>query len=337
MPYAKCKVYSDGGHYIAIPPTTRPKYPKRYRPEELIEVVANAPKEQLNTDNCIAKQPFVAQNDTSEELFGDKIVALKATRKITRKQLFNELYVESAKMKKREQKAFIVSKMTPYFNGEKEARQFVEDNFARQLRNLICRKTRLYRKARLQTWNYFCTFTYDSAKHTEESFRKKLSDTFKKMCYRRGWKYIGVWERSTEKERLHFHGLFYIPDGQMIGELVEVQDYSIKTGKVQKTVQNTYFNERFGRSDFEAIQSVYSLDNSIRYILKYIEKGGTRIVYSRNLPQYFVSDIMDEDVCSTIGQEDRKLLLFDSFTCWDEGCLVGKVSPEVIAQMPKAN
>ncbi|MDD7092790.1 MAG: hypothetical protein PUI02_05545 [Christensenellaceae bacterium] len=268
---------------------------------------------------------------------GNKIVAPKATRKITRKQLFNELYAESSKMKKRERKAFIVSKMTPYFNGEKEARQFVEDNFARQLRNLICRKTRLYRKARLQPWTYFCTFTYDSAKHTEESFRKKLSDTFKKMCYRRGWKYIGVWERSTEKERLHFHGLFYIPDGQMIGELVEVQDYSVKTEKVQKTVQNTYFNERFGRSDFEAIQSVYSLDNSIRYILKYIEKCGTKIVYSRNLPQYFVSDIMDEDVCSTIGQEDRKLLLFDSFTCWDEGCLVGKVSPEVIAQMPKAN
>ena len=103
-------------------------------------------------------------------------------------------------MKKRKRKAFIVSKMTPYFNSEKEARQFVEDNFARQLRNLICRKTRLYRKARLQTWNYFCTFTYDSAKHTEESFRKKLSDTFKKMCYRRGWKYIGVWERSVEKD-----------------------------------------------------------------------------------------------------------------------------------------
>ena len=123
----------------------------------------------------------------------------------------------------------------------------------------------------------------------------------------------------------------------MVGELVEVQDYSVKTEKVQKTVQNTYFNERFGRSDFEAIHSIYSLDSSIRYILKYIEKGGTRIVYSRNLPQYFVSDIMDEDVCSTIGQEDRKLLLFDSFTCWDEGCLVGTVSPEVIAQMPKAN
>ena len=279
----------------------------------------------------------MAQSDNLEEVPDKEIVKQKAPRKITSKQLFNELYAESAKMKKHERKTFIVSKMTPYFNGEKEARQFVEENFDRQLRNLICRKTRLYRKARLQPWTHFCTFTYDSAKHTEETFKKKLSDTFKKMCYRRGWKYIGVWERSVEKERLHFHGLFYIPDGQMIGELVEVQDYSVKTEKVQKTVQNTYFNERFGRSDFEVIQSIYSIDSSIRYILKYIEKSGTKIVYSRNLQQYFVSDIMDDDALCTIGQEDRKLLLFDSFTCWNEGCLIGKVSPEVITQMPKAN
>ena len=331
MYYPKCKIYTDGGHFIAIPPITRPFLRKRPKsPEKLIAVVDKNDESEAISDkkNCEA---------TEEKSVNKPINDVKGVRLLTKKELFNELYAESSKMKKRERKAYIVSRMTPYFNNEKEARDFVESNFARQLRNLICRKTRLYRKARLQPWTYFCTFTYDSAKHTEESFRKKLSDTFKKMCYRRGWKYIGVWERSLEKERLHFHGLFYIPDGQMIGELVEVQDYSVKTEKVQKTVQNTYFNERFGRSDFEAIQSVYSLDSSIRYILKYIEKGGAKIVYSRNLPQYFVSDIMDDDVLCTIGQEDRKLLLFDSFTCWDEGCLVGKVSPEVIAQMPKAN
>ena len=47
--------------------------------------------------------------------------------------------------------------------------------------------------------------------------------------------------------------------------------------------------------------------------------------------------IMDDDVACTIGQEDKKLLLFDNFNCWDEGCLVGQVSKEVIDQMPKAN
>lgn len=173
---------------------------------------------------------------------------IKQVRLLTKKELFDELYEECKDKRKREKISFIVSRMAQYFKTEKEARVFVEINIERKQRNLICRKVRLYRKARLQPWKFFCAFTYDNAKHTEESFRKKLADTFKKMCYRRGWKYIGVWERSEEKERLHFHGLFYIPDGQMVGELFEVKDYSPKRGKVQKTVQNTYFNKDSGET-----------------------------------------------------------------------------------------
>ena len=39
----------------------------------------------------------------------------------------------------------------------------------------------------------------------------------------------------------------------------------------------------------------------------------------------------------TFGVDDRKLLLFDNFRCWDEGCYMGRVSKEVIAQMRKSN
>lgn len=46
---------------------------------------------------------------------------------------------------------------------------------------------------------------------------------------------------------------------------------------------------------------------------------------------------MDDDIVCTIGQEDRKLLLFDNFKCWDEGVLIGEVCPEVIEQMKKSN
>ena len=38
MPYPKCKVYSDGNHYIAIPHTTRPYRPRRKPKEEIIPV-----------------------------------------------------------------------------------------------------------------------------------------------------------------------------------------------------------------------------------------------------------------------------------------------------------
>lgn len=215
--------------------------------------------------------------------------------------------------------------------------EFVNAQFERKLRNIICRKVRLMRKVNLQTFNFFCTFTYDSAKHTEESFMRKLKGCFKMMCHRRNWKYVGVWERSPEKKRLHFHGLFYIPDGAMVGELIEVHDYSPIKKKVQHTIQNTYFNERFGRSDFKPVVDRRMLGEAVAYLTKYMEKTGEKIVYSKGLPQYFISDILDEDVVCTIGQEDRKLLLYDNFNCWDEGCLVGPVSKEVIAQMRKSN
>lgn len=76
---------------------------------------------------------------------------------------------------------------------------------------------------------------------------------------------------------------------------------------------------------------------SVRYLLKYIEKSGERLVYGGDLPTYFKSDVMDEDIACHTGIDDRKALLFDDFNCWDEGCLIGKVSPETISQLPKCN
>lgn len=37
------------------------------------------------------------------------------------------------------------------------------------------------------------------------------------------------------------------------------------------------------------------------------------------------------------GLEDKKLLLFDNFKCWDEGCLIGNVSKETIQKLRKSN
>ena len=195
----------------------------------------------------------------------------------------------------------------------------------------------MVRKVNLQNFNYFVTFTYDGKKHDENSFKQRLKETLSNFSNRRRWKYVGVWERSPEKKRLHFHGLFYIPDGTMPGELIEVNDFSLITHKRQTTIQNTYFNERFGRSDFEKIDDNRKMGAAVAYILKYIEKSGERIVYSRGLPQYFISDILSDDVVMKVGQEEKKLLLFDDFKCIDEGCIVGTVSEEIIKQMPKSN
>ena len=144
-----------------------------------------------------------------------------------------------------------------------------------------------------------------------------------------------MWERSPEKKRLHFHGVFYVPEEGMIGDLVPVCDYSFNTHKMQTTMQNTYFNERFGRSDFESIDDKGRMGEALAYLMKYIEKTGEKIVYSKGLPQYFISDIMDEDIVCGIGVDERKLLLYDDFKCFDEGTYMGTVSKETIKTMRK--
>lgn len=258
MPYQKCKIYNDGSHFIAIPHTTRPAVPKRYHPEEEIEVIDHMPQQQqLNTDKCNAEMALTALNDINEVDSGecseatvsppaDEISKSTTTRKITRRQLFDELYEECKNLKKRGREKYIYDRMKQYFANAEAAKQYVDGQFDRLKRNAIAKRVRLVRKVNLQTFNYFCTFTYDGKKHTEESFRKKLSDTFKKMCYRRKWKYVGVWERSPDKKRLHFHGLFYIPPDAMVGEIVEVKDYSPVKEKVQTTYQSCLYHRARG-------------------------------------------------------------------------------------------
>ena len=253
----------------------------------------------------------------------------------TPKEKFEMAYTESQSLPRRERKKYIKEQMKEVFPTEEETTAFIESNIERKKTNTMKRRIRLMRKVYLQEWNYFVTFTYDDKKHDEKTFKDKLRNTLKHLVNRKGWKYIGVWERSPEKQRLHFHGIFYIP--QMIGELVEVKDYSTKQHKVQTTLQNMHFQKHFGRNDFEEIGTKSDITQSVRYLLKYIEKSSERLVYGGKLPTYIVSDILDDDIICPYGVDDRKAILFDNFTCIDDGCIIGQASEEVINQMPKCN
>ena len=305
MNLKSAKVYHDGSHFIAIPSDAFPHRRKKssrqnFRPK----------KDELHHSDRPSEAP---------------------------KERFETAYKESQTLPKRERKAHIKSVLKGDFTNKATLNAFVDRNLERVKTNAIKRKVRLMRKLRLQRWDYFVTFTYSDELHTEETFRKKLTNILKHLVARKGWKYVGVWERSPEKKRLHFHGILYIPDNTLPGEMIEVNDYSLKTHKRQITIQNTYFNEKFGRSDFEKIDDERKMGDAIAYLLKYIEKTGEKIVYSKGLPQYFISDVFLSDVVTRIGQEDKKLLLYDDFNCIDEGCIVGKVNEETIKQMPKSN
>ena len=349
MPYANCKIYSDGSHFIAIP-----RYPRRNRakrqahrgnPAATAQICGEiAPKQTVlksvfsEKENALVpltqkqEQEFAAFNEYVNVYFAAARKSPEPEQPFTRRDRFDELYRDMINLPKKERRANLVSAMRQDFETQSLTERFVDENLERKRHNLICRRQRLARKAYLQDFNFFCTFTYDSEIHTEESFRRKLRNTLSLLSSRKGWKYIGVWERSPEKKRLHFHGVFYIPEGTMPGKLFEKNDYSFRAHKRQLTVQNTYFNKHFGRSDFAALPKT-ELCFALAYLMKYLEKTNEKIVYSRGTEQYFVSDVMDEDVVCRIGLEGRKLLLFDDFICWDEGEYLGKVNRDLIRRL----
>ena len=297
MSYRAAKISFNGSHYIATPKENFP---------------------QGHTRRRIARP-----------------LSVKETEK---KAHFEAAYKESQQLPHKERKTYIREAMEEVIPDKERRNEYVERNSERKKTNAIRRKVRLSKKVNLQReWNYFCTFTFSDEKHTEESFRKSLRNTLKHLVSRKGWKHIGVWERGGDTNRLHFHGIFYIPLEGMVGEIVETKDYNTKDHRMQTAHQNTYFLERYGRNDFKVLDSSQEVQHSLGYLMKYIEKSGERIIYGGKLPTYFVSDVIDEDILASYGIDDRKAILADDFLCMTDGEVMGKASPEVIEKMPKVN
>lgn len=349
MAYRKCKIYYDGSHHIAILPL-----PKKPRPKKGAKVKKEVPElEELDAEeedcpfdtrvqlslfdgeNRKENLPEPAQTDENDQEIAQSYDEMTASH--SRKDIFEKLYKKHLYDSKRKRKREIIKGILPYCKDYEDAKLFTELNLKRKRNNLIARRVRMKRKAGLQDFTHFVTFTYSDTLHTETSFKKSLSTCLRHYAERKGWKCIGVWERSPEKQRLRFHGIFYIPEGTMPGQMMGVNDFNFKSKKRKITHQNTYFNEHFGRSDFEKIENDFALQDAMNYLMKYIEKSGERIIYYGDLPQYFVSDVMEDDIICPYGEDGRKFILADSFGCWDEGEYMGQVSKETIAKMPKAN
>ena len=256
MPDQAVKIYNDGGHFIGIRkgayPTPKKKSKIKPIEEEIVlkeETLSLVSEATPATDKTAGNMPLCEENVTTENI---PVSKPKAKRKTTRKELFETLYKKYYSLKHWERKRKIILDMLTYFETEEKAKEYVSKNCDRMYRNFVIRRMRLFKKVRLQEWNYFCTFTYDDKKHTEESFRKRLMQCLQRFCSRKKWKYIGVWERGADTNRLHFHAILYIPE--MAGELVEKKDFDTRHKKMQITFQNTFFGTKFGRADFEAIE-----------------------------------------------------------------------------------
>ena len=207
--YPECKVYFDGSHYIAIPHTEKPYRPRPKEKEELITVKpqndnkppaepSEGPIQEWDSappiDDALLPLEKIAvtgELPQEEEQLPANILQL-GERRMTKKELFNELYQEYAFLKKRERKEKLIAALRPYFKTDDATKHFVESNLERKTRNLIARRIRLTRKVNLQDFNFFVTFTYNGALHTEETIRKTLKNCLKLLSSRKGWKYVGV-------------------------------------------------------------------------------------------------------------------------------------------------
>lgn len=234
---------------------------------------------------------------------------------------FDEIYFQALKdnVSKKKLSAYILSELKARYPEECGLSEFVDRKIVRVQRNLFVRKKRFRRKAFLNRWNYFVTFTYDDELHDEESFRKRLRKCLSNLHTRRGWLYMGVFERAPKSGRLHFHAIMYIPEGQMIGDISERRDYSTKQHKIQVTHVNTFFESVFGRNDFESLSDVeLRRGTTMQYLLKYIEKTGERIVYSRGIPSDFYKEINDNDIICQMVDFVAKYILFDDVIDYEE-------------------
>ena len=294
----KAKIYSDGSHFIAKIPGYYKGKKKGKNKEYLVEV-------------------------------DGKTIDLK--------EVFNIKREENLDVKKKERDKAIIEELAPIMGGVDEAKAFVEMQNARVRRNLGKRMDLLHKRVRILYPNYFCTFTYDSSKVTAEEFRRKLMQTLYNFSSRYGWKYVGAWEEGGENGRIHFHALIRIPEGQMVGELYEVRDYDTRNHKMRTSYLNSYFTERFGRTDFQKINE-HVLTDSVMYLVKYIEKSGKRLVFARGVLPFIEADILVEDIICTLGEDNPgKVILADDFLCIQDGEVLGRACPEIIDKMKKTN
>lgn len=240
-------------------------------------------------------------------------------------EIFELLYSDGMKceMSDKELREFIKTNLEDCFLDFPDLDKYVSENVGRMNRNTWQREKRFRRKAYLNRWNYFVTFTYNGKKHTEETFRKKLRKCLSNLHTRRGWNFMGVWERGEETDRLHFHCILYVPAGQMVGKIAHKKEYSKRLGKVKETFSNDFFERKFGRNDFEELNIMEMKNGSaVAYILKYLRKTGERIVYSRGIPTE-ISKTLDDRVFAAEITDDYvpKFVIFDNVIKWDRDIL----------------
>ena len=229
-------------------------------------------------------------------------------------KLFDNLYFEAVKQNLRNDKLkeYIKTGLLAEYGEIIHLDNYLDKHIKSKIHNLYARLKRFRRKVNLNKWNYFTTITYDSEKMDEDTFRRKLRKCLSNLHTRRNWRYMGVFEFSPEENRLHFHAMMYIPNGEMVGKIFEEKSYSTKKKSMQVAHINTFFQKTFGRCDFASISNEdLKYGGTANYLTKYLNKTGEKIVYSRGILSEICLFVDNKDIATIYTDFVLKFVLFD--------------------------
>lgn len=229
------------------------------------------------------------------------------------RKIFRKYYVEAIK-EKIPKNRLVEHLQTKMFNDEGSYILYAEDvkELIKKEATRIHNKTKTYyRKLGFFRPNWFVTFTYDDEKTDVETFERKLRRCLSNLAQRNGWRYIGAKEHGAERGRVHFHFIVHIPEGGMVGELFKDYHWNKQKRRRDYFTNNTFFNERFGYTDFEPVSGCDITSGTLKnYLTKYIIKEDSRLIYSRHLPTQIETEvIVEEDVFMTFYDHTRKVYL----------------------------
>ena len=288
------KVYNDGSHYVGSL-----RFRATFEDKHYYDVYG---QRKLDFELCNNAKIFAVKKKKKPiDKYVDAIYPIAIQNGFKGKALANHLY----------------SELDGKFDVD-DLGDYVDRQISRRWHNLHNRKKRFRRKAYLNKWNYFITVTYADGKHTEEQFKRKLRKCLSNLATRRGWRYMGVWENGTKTDRLHFHALLYVPDGEMLGRIYESEDYSTTKHEIQITHPNTFFERQFGKNDFKELNEMeFKKGNTTEYLLKYIGKSNSRIVYSRGIPSAVYIELKGTDIACEMEERPLTYVLFDDIIDWE--------------------
>lgn len=226
-----------------------------------------------------------------------------------KKEVFEKVYKETEDLSKRERTKRLKEELDLNFKSNKNRDAFIEANMERKERNLSVRIKRFNQKASLNEFNTFITITYDENIMNAEEFRLKLKKMLYNLARRKGWKVLGVFEYS-EKERLHFHALGYIPDKSMDDDVEIVSRYSLDKHDRVKIRESKTFRKKFGINEFRLLdrEDKEEYEKVKYYLVKYMHKSKTEVVSIGNIKESVVCEIKDEEIICDYNDQGAKIM-----------------------------